>query len=50
MSPIKVMGFAALLALTNNTFASNEVNTESLSYDALLSSYQYDFEVNYFNI
>ncbi|BED89518.1 alpha/beta hydrolase [Pseudoalteromonas sp. MM1] len=50
MSPIKVICFSALLALTNNALASSEVNTESLSYDALLSSYQYDFKVNYFNI
>lgn len=50
MSPIKVMCFSALLALTNNALASSELNTESLSYDALLSSYQYDFKVNYFNI
>ena len=42
MMSIKVMCFAAFLALTNNALASSEVNTESLSYDALLSSYQYD--------
>ncbi|BBW91763.1 alpha/beta hydrolase [Pseudoalteromonas sp. PS1M3] len=50
MMSIKVMCFTALLAFTNNALASSEVNTESLSYDALLSSYQYDFKVNYFSV
>jgi len=48
MSSIKVICFSTLLALTNNALASSEVNTESLSYDALLSNYEYDFKVNYF--
>jgi hypothetical protein len=47
---IKVMCFAALLAFTNNALASSEVNTEPLSYNALLSRYQYDFKVNYFSV
>ena len=50
MSSIKVICFSTLLLLTNNALASTTQDTSSLSYDALLSSYQYDFKVNYFNI
>jgi pimeloyl-ACP methyl ester carboxylesterase len=50
MSSIKVACFSALLALTNTALASTEVNAGSLSYDALLTNYSYDFKVNYFDI
>lgn len=50
MSPFKVICFSTLLALTNNTFASSTEHSHSLAYDALLTNYQYDFKVNYYNI
>ena len=48
MSSIKVICFSTLLVLTNNALAGPSQDTSALSYDALLSNYEYDFKVNYF--
>ena len=48
MSSIKVICFSTLLVLTNNALAGTSQDTSALSYDALLSNYEYDFKVNYF--
>ncbi len=50
MPAIKVICLSALLAFTNNAFASSTEPSKTLSYDALLTNYQYDFKVNYFDI
>ena len=48
MSSIKVICFSTLLLITNNALAGTSQDTSTLSYDALLSNYDYDFKVNYF--
>ncbi|WP_024610346.1 alpha/beta hydrolase [Pseudoalteromonas sp. TB64] len=48
MSSIKVICFSTLLLITNNALAGTSQDTYTLSYDALLSNYDYDFKVNYF--
>lgn len=47
---IKVIFSSALLVLTNNALAGTSQDTSALSYDALLSNYQYGFKVNYFTL
>ncbi|WP_024952264.1 alpha/beta hydrolase [Cobetia crustatorum] len=59
MSPIKSVCLSGLLLLAGNALANNasgdstpvaiSQDTSSLSYDALLSEYPYDFTVNYFS-
>lgn len=48
MSPIKALCFSSLLLLAGNTYAAQPADTSSLSYDAMLTGYEYDFDVNYF--
>ncbi|MGO2415988.1 MAG: alpha/beta fold hydrolase [Cobetia crustatorum] len=59
MSPIKAVCLSGFLLLAGNALANNasgdsmpvaiSQDTSSLSYDALLSEYSYDFTVNYFS-
>lgn len=59
MSPVKSVCISGLLLLAGNALANNasgdstqvaiSQDTSSLSYDALLSEYPYDFTVNYFS-
>ena len=48
MSPIKALCLSGFLLMAGNAFADKPVDTSSLSYDALLSGYEYDFSVNHF--
>ena len=40
----------ALLLFTQHAFSSSVKQPSTLSYDALLSDYEYDFKVNYFDV
>ncbi|GAA58715.1 alpha/beta hydrolase fold protein [Pseudoalteromonas sp. BSi20652] len=50
MSSIKIICFCTLFLITSNALAGTPQDTSTLSYDALLSNYDYDFEVSYFAV
>ena len=49
MFKFNVIRLVLIFLLSSLLFAQKPVNTTALTYDALLSDYSYDFEVDYFH-
>lgn len=47
---LRAICLSCLLLITQQALAKTSVAPSPLSYDALLSNYEYDFKVNYFNL
>ncbi|MEL0642127.1 alpha/beta hydrolase [Pseudoalteromonas aliena] len=47
---LRAICLSCLLLITQQALAKTNVAPSPLSYDALLSNYEYDFKVNYFNL
>lgn len=50
MFNFNLIGLVLVFVLSSSAFAQKLENTSTLNYDAQLSEYTYDFEVNYFHI
>ena len=50
MFKFNLIGLVLIFVLSSSAFAQKPENTSTLNYDAQLSEYKYDFEVNYFRI
>ena len=50
MFKLNLVSLVLVFVLSSSLFAQKHENTSTLLYDAQLSNYKYDFEVNYFHI
>ena len=50
MFKLNLISLVLVFVLSSSLFAQKHENTSTLLYDAQLSNYKYDFEVNYFHI